>query len=211
MWEIKLGLRTLCMVAALAFLPACATTTYSHTTPKPVLQEYKTTAIVPFYVLLDLADFPAGTKMAEVKEAQKSEAFLFQEELYLAFAENFEKQVYSVAFQDVTDTNRLLEEAGMDPAGLNRYTMSEIGAVLGVDSIIYGSVRQFRNVNSRESMFGGGESDNVRAAILIYDSVSGDKVWHHDYNKQPLWLKKSKSLAVSMVQDISDKFPFRVE
>ncbi|MCX7816436.1 MAG: DUF799 family lipoprotein [Syntrophales bacterium] len=92
-----------------------------------------------------------------------------------AVRKGFYNHFSSLPFKDMElkQVDNLLEKAGLtDPIEINKKTPQELGAILGVDAVIYGEISNF------DKLFAVMYSQvAVGAKIKMYDTKSGELLW----------------------------------
>src|SRR6058998_946095 len=109
---------------------------------KELTQNHKQIAILPFRVAIDLKHLPKNTTPEMVAQNAKEEGFEFQKQLYARLLQRSQEDGYTVGFQDVDQTNALLQKGGLSLDSLSAHTKDEIAKILGVDALVSGSVHQ---------------------------------------------------------------------
>ncbi len=206
-------MKNIIIAAGVFMLSGCATV-YTDESFSEYQNDHKTVAVLPFYVMLDIGEFPPGTDRAVIEDQKHDEAILFQQQLYTQFLNGYEKGEYTVSFQDVDKTNVILQNNNMQAGELNKFTKSEVGKALGVDAVIYGTLRYsgvvMASTDFATALFGGTEKSNVRTVMTVYDTDSGKLIWSFDDNRTSGIFYAKDSLATSLLKKSSDKFPYKV-
>ncbi len=172
-------------------------------------------AIMPFQVTIDPKKLPKDFSLEMTKEAEKDEAYNFQQQLYLRFLEKHKKGEYTVKFQDVDDTNARLGKAGINNENISNYTKTELKVILEVDALISGSIFRERPMSTGAAVVTGilfgmwGSTNKVNVALNIHDASTGDLVWKYEHKASGSVGSSPEELAKSLMKNISKKFPYR--
>lgn len=106
-------------------------------------QAHKVMAILPFKISYDESKLPKEMTAEMLAKAKEEESYAFQDQLYIQFLDRqAKKNQFTVDFQDVSQTNILLNEAGMKFDSLPLFTKKQIKDVLGVDALLSGTMRK---------------------------------------------------------------------
>ena len=79
---------------------------------------------------------PDDVTADQLCRSEADEAYLFQKQLYNQLLVQYSKQRYTVSFQDIDETNVLLERLGIKYENISSLTKDELSKILGVDSVI---------------------------------------------------------------------------
>jgi len=123
-------------VCLMPFFVLSQTDLYVHPNADTYVANTKTIAILPLKVqvnlsLKELKDFTQEQMIA----MSKNEALEIQKATYFWFL----KRELKVQIQDPQKTNELLKKNGIDIHEYDTYTPSELGAILGVETIVTGT------------------------------------------------------------------------
>ena len=113
---------------------------YVHSEAKKYVKNTKTIAILPLEVEIKLR--PRELKefsQEEIVEFGKKEALDIQKAMYSWFLTRKKRGTLLVDIQNPTRTNALLKKAGIDIHNYNDLLPSEIGEILGAETIVTGS------------------------------------------------------------------------
>ena len=202
--------------AALALLPACATT-YTAENFAEYQAKHETVAVLPFITTIDRRNLKSGYDPEALSDAERAEAYQFQNRLYVQFLDRSEKGDYTVAFQPIDRTNVLMERAGIGYDDLRAYTRDEIGAVLGVDAVISGEIRRSQPVGTGAAvasafLVGAASPTNVVTVTMsVHDAETGQLVWAYDHAIQGSLGSSSEGIARSLMRNSASKFPYTRE
>ncbi|UCG60741.1 MAG: hypothetical protein JSV52_10435 [Candidatus Zixiibacteriota bacterium] len=202
-------------LAATVFVCGCGPQIYTAPDFELVRPLHRTAAILPFDVIIDPAKLPNDFTLEMKLDAEKSEAYGFQRELYMQFLKQYEKGEYTIEFQDIDKTNALLNKAGITNADLSQFTREEIGAVVGTDVLISGTIHRSRPMSTGTAiavgaLFGIWSSTNeVNVSLNIHEVSSGNLMWNYDHKASGSVGSSSDQLAESLMKNVSKKFPYK--
>jgi len=127
-------------VCLIHFSMISQTKLYVHPNADTYVANTKTIAILPLKVRVNLS--PKAQKdftPEQVFEMSKNEALDIQKATYIWFLTRKNKGNLLVELQDPLITNNLLIKSGIDIHDYDKYSPMELGAILGVETIITGS------------------------------------------------------------------------
>ena len=210
------GLARLLAAVSLALsLSACATV-YTDQNFAEYQAQHKEVAVIPFAVTIDQKNLPKDTDLDVLATQEREEGFRFQQQLYTQFLNRMQKGEYTVDFQPVDKTNVLLQRAGIEYDDLTRYTMAEIGQVLGVDSVISGTIKRSKPMGTGAAvastfLVGIGVTNNVNVNMSLHDSETGRLLWTYDHQQAGGLGSSPERLAKNLTKNSASKFPYKAE
>lgn len=212
---MRILLNSICAILIVGVLLGCGPKTYLTTDFDTYRQSHKLVAILPFRVSIDPKKLPKDVSLEMAKEAEKEEAYTFQQQLYLRFLEREQKGEYTVKFQDADDTNAKLGKAGIDSDNIVNYTKAELKEILGVDAMISGTIHRSRPMSTGAAIIVGlfsgiwGSTNKVDVAMNIHDGATGSLIWKYEHKASGSVGSSSQDLAKSLMKSISKKFPYK--
>ena len=215
MYRIQTPIFLLLLAAVLFGSTGCAPKIYTDPTFPKAKALHENVAILPFNVTVDAKKLPKDITLETVKELEKDEAYLFQEQLYGRFLQRYSKDEYTVTFQDISRTNALLAQADIAYEDLSTYTREEIAGLLGVDAVIAGTIRRSRPTSTGAAVAVGvlfgvwANTNRVDASMELHDGDSGRLLWKYDHKASGSVGSSSEGLAKSLMKSISKRFPYR--
>ncbi len=209
--------KTAFFLVASVLIAGCSATIYKNPKFHSYQSSHRTLAILPFQVTIDPKKLPKDFTPQMAREAEKEEAYTFQQELYIRFLKRQSKGKYTINFQDVDETNALLAKAGVEYEDLRTYTKTELKRVLGVDAVLSGSIFRSRPMSTGWAMallavgLPFGKTNRVDVNINIHDVNSGTLVWKYDHKASGSIGSSSQGVAESLMKNIAKKFPYRFD
>lgn len=203
------------LTALVLCLVGCGPSIYKTSNFDTIAQTHKTVAILPAQVIIQLR--PAEMKRTTPEQLAKNEAatgYAMQEKLYGWFLRRSDKFGYTVAFQDVSQTNALLEKAGFNYDGLFTKSKSELASLLGVDAVITTSLRTDKPMNQGVALavglvFGAwGTTNKAYTTINIHEGKNSGLMWKYDYEAAGSVGSSPESLVNALMRNASRKFPY---
>ncbi|MDQ8204143.1 hypothetical protein [Pelagicoccus sp. SDUM812003] len=199
----------------LALLAGCATI-YETTDFDYYQASHETVAILPFTVTITLKKLPEGMTEADVRAQEQDEAFLFQKQLYTRFMKEYGKGKYTVGFQDAEDTNILLKRAGIEYSDLRDYTKAEIASILGVDSVISGTISRSKPMSTGAAVFsavliGYSATNDVNINMNVHEGRDGKLLWSYDHQVTGGLGSSAEGMAKALMTGIAKKFPYNLK
>ena len=200
----------------LVSLSGCMTATI-YTTPEfDTLQfSHDIVAILPFDVT-----FNAGHQDRSVEEISNLEIQIgkdFQRALYTQFLQQQKKNRYSIKFQDIDDTNAMLNrnlDAPLTIDALSSLTKSEICEILNVDALISGNLSLSKPMGAGAAIASslligvGGVTNKARITMTIHDRENGQLLWSYEHRAKGGLLSSPEGVADSLMKGIAKKFPY---
>lgn len=179
-------------------------------------QVHKTIAILPFKISYDQSKLPKEMTPEMLAKATEEEAYAFQTQLYVQFLDRqAKKNMFTVDFQDVSQSNILLNQAGIKFDSLSLYTKKQIKDVLGVDALLSGTMRKEKPMSTGAAVAIGvllgvwGSTNKTFINMSIHDGESGKLIWNYDHEASGSVGSSPEQLAKSLISGVSKSFPYR--
>ena len=180
-------------------------------------KDHKTIAILPFKVTIDTNRLPKNTTIEMVQKSEQEEGTEFQRQLYARFLQRAQEGEYTVAFQDVDQTNALLAKAGMNPDSLTSRTKDEIAKALGVDALVSGTVHQSQPTSTgaaiAQTLLVGfsGSTQRVDIDMMVHNGSDGALLWSYDHTDKGGLSNSVEAMTKSLLKKVAGNFPYRKE
>ena len=187
---------------------------YESTRFNELGMQHELLAIVPFITQLDLEQ---NVSEKELKELAEREGYAVQDALETYFSIRKRRKKFNVDFQNVKETNALLNKNGVNYTNIDIYTVKELSEMLGVDGIISGSldlnVLLSKGVSTDFNLFDyfRGDANYGRIGIKISDGGSGKLLWKYEKEITKKSGKNTDELIDKMMKAASRKFPYDKE
>ena len=176
---------------------------------------HETVAIMPFDVSIDMRELPDGLTEEDLDAQEEEEGYAFQRQVYAQFLQRYARGEYTVEFQDVDTTNVLLNRADIGYRDINtNYTKNEIAELLGVDSIISGTITRNRPMGNVAAiattvLIGfGGRTNEVNVSMAVHDGADSALLWSYDHEVSGGLGSSPEGLAESLMRNIARRFPY---
>jgi hypothetical protein len=194
---------------------SCGPKIYKSADFDTALGRHKTVAILPADVTTQLRPNQAK-KLTEEQIADLSQktGYDIQDKMYGWFLRKSGKFNYTVTFQDVTKTNALLKQAGIDYKDLASKDRSEIAKILGVDAVLQNRSRMEKPMSEGAAVAVGllvgawGSTNKVETTINIHDGKSSNLLWKYDYEASGSVGSSTTKLVDALMRNASKKFPY---
>ena len=209
-------------LAAVALLMATTAVTahagaqkYTHPQFAELTKDHKQVAVLPFRVTIDMKHLPKNTTVEMVRQSQQDEALEIQKVLYARLLQRAAEESYTVGFQDVDQTNALLQRAGMKLDSLSAKTKDELAKVLGVDALISGTVHQTQPTSTgvaiAQSLLLGfsGSTQRVDINLTVHNGMDGQLLWSYDHNDKGGLMNSVEGMMKSLMKKVAGNFPYR--
>lgn len=174
---------------------------YVHPDADAYVSETKTIAILPLKVQVKLR--PRQLKdftQEQIIEMGKNEALDIQKGMYTWFLTRKKRGTMLVNVQNPSRTNALLKKSGIDIHNLEEYLPSELGKILGVETVITGSFETSKPMSGGAAvglaiLTGGAFATNTAIMNMDFSSTLDDELVVN-------YLKKVKGSIGSDAQDL---------
>jgi hypothetical protein len=194
---------------------SCGPKIYKSADFDTALGKHKTVAILPADVTTQLRPNQAK-KLSEEQIADLSTktGYDIQDKMYSWFLRRSGKFNYTVTFQDVTKTNSLLKQAGIEYKDLATKDRSEIAKILGVDAVLQNRSRMEKPMSEGAAVAVGllvgawGSTNKVETTINIHDGKTSNLLWKYDYEASGSVGSSTTKLVDALMRNASKKFPY---
>ena len=196
-------------------LVSCGPKIYQASNFNEALAKHKTVAIIPAEVTMQLR--PNQTKnmtQAQLDEMAMKMGYDIQEKMYGWFLRRGNKFEYTVSFQDVTQTNAKLKEAGIKYTDLKSTDRTKLAGILGVDAIMQDRANMEKPMSEGAAIAVGliagawGSTNKVETTINIHDGASGNLLWKYDYEASGSVGSSTTKLVDALMRNATKKFPY---
>jgi hypothetical protein len=202
---------------ALAFT-SCGPSIYKTTNFEDVTKSHKTVAIIPASVMIQLRPNEAKkTTPEQLEKNQESTGYALQEKMYSWFLRRSGKYNYTVTFQDVSQTNALLQDAKLSYKDIQKKSKADLAKLLGVDAIISASLRTDKPMNEGVAVALGvvfgvwGSTNKAFTTIDIHEGKKGNLLWKYDYEASGSVGSSPENLVNALMRNASKKFPYNAK
>ena len=137
-----------------------------------------------------------------------------QDNMYTWFLKRSNKFKYTVSFQDVSRTNALLLQAGLDYDHIHTKTKDELARLLEVDAVISTKATMEKPMSDGAAIVVGvligswGNTNQVQTSISINESTTGELIWKYDYSASGSVGSSPARLVDNLMRNASKKFPY---
>ncbi|HEY0732034.1 MAG TPA: hypothetical protein VGD33_06430, partial [Chitinophagaceae bacterium] len=134
--------------------------------------------------------------------------------MYGWFLRRGNKFEYTVSFQDVTQTNAKLKEAGIKYTDLKSTDRTKLAGILGVDAIMQDRANMEKPMSEGAAIAVGliagawGSTNKVETTINIHDGASGNLLWKYDYEASGSVGSSTTKLVDALMRNATKKFPY---
>ncbi len=212
MVKLFVRFRLLVVVLMALALQACASI---YTAPEfaQTTSTHKRVAVLPFDVTIDSKGLPKDLTPEALSTMRKDEAYLFQRQVYMKFLKRANN--YTVEFQDVDQTNALLEQGGITYEVMRAHTKDEIAKMLGVDAVVSGNIFRTKPMSGAGAAALGlligvwGPTNKVTIDMTIHNGATGSLLWKYTHEASGSVGSSPDAMANSLMNGISRSFPYR--
>jgi hypothetical protein len=205
-------------MAVLLALPLTACTThevYLHPQFIPTTATHREVAVLPLQVSISRDRLPKNLKPEDVERMEREEGLAMQAELYNQLLRRSDR--YTVAFQDVTRTNVLLERAGLTIDNLNTRTPDELARSLEVDAVISGRIHRSKPMAAGTAIALGvllgpafmGNTNQVSVDLQLHNGSDGELLWTYSDHFGGSIGSSPDKLADALIVGVARRFPYQ--
>jgi len=206
---------SLLSVLVSVILVSCGPKIYKSSQFDAALATHKTVAILPAGVSTQLRPNEAKKVTPEqLEQMNEKTGYAIQDKMYSWFLQRSGKYNYTVTFQDITRTNALLKQAGINYADLVSKDRKELAQLLGVDAVLQNMSSMEKPMSDGAAVAVGvifgvwGSTNNVQTTINIHDGKSGNLLWKYDYQAAGSVGTSANNLVNALMRNASKKFPY---
>jgi hypothetical protein len=137
--------------------------------------------------------------------------------MYTWFLKRSDKFKYTVSFQDISRTNALLLQAGLDYDHIQTKTKDELARLLQVDAVISTKATMEKPMSEGAAIVVGvligswGNTNQVQTAISINDGITGELIWKYDHIASGSVGSSPERLVTDLMRNASRKFPYNAK
>lgn len=197
------------------FLCGCAPVIYKTKDFSSKTAMHKTVAILPADVIIQLRPREMKNTTAEqIIRLEEQTGRSIQDNMYTWFLKRSNKFKYTVSFQDVSRTNALLLQAGLDYDHIHTKTKDELARLLEVDAVISTKATMEKPMSDGAAIVVGvligswGNTNQVQTSISINESTTGELIWKYDYSASGSVGSSPARLVDNLMRNASKKFPY---
>ncbi|MBO9619307.1 MAG: hypothetical protein J7539_09760 [Niabella sp.] len=203
------------MTLAMLCLVSCGPSIYKATEFNTKVETHKTVALLPAAVSMRLRPNEMKKMSAEqLKDLEKSTGYDVQDKMYTWFLKRSQKLNYNVKIQDITETNALLKNAGIDYEALSTTQSDQLAKILGVDALLETKLRSDKPMSDGVALAAAfaigfyGSTNQVETTVSVKDGSSGDLIWKYNYQANGTMGSSSTKLVDALMRNLSKKFPY---
>jgi hypothetical protein len=194
---------------------SCGPKIYTSGEFNSALAKHKTVAILPADVSTRLRPNESKKISAEqLADMNEKTGFAIQDKMYSWFLRRSDKYQYTVTFQDITRTNSLLKQAGINYSDLSLKDRTELASLLGVDAVLQNRTSLDKPMSEGAAVAVGilvgvwGNTNSAQTTINIHDGSSGNLLWKYDYQASGSIGSSADNLVNALMRNASKRFPY---
>lgn len=189
---------------------------------------HRTVAIIPFDIIFT-GRYPEDMTDEEIADQLGVESMDFQLSFYQSVYNSArrKKDALTVSIQDIRKTNRLIEEAGIEPTLAYQEDAQVLADILGADAVLRGTIEKNRlfsdglslGIDVASTILTGSSgavlagfpnlSKRVRASYDIIDANTGITLWSLTSNDEANWQQSAPDLMNEINLGAAKRFPYR--
>jgi len=174
---------------------------------------YKVLAILPFKASVKLRPKQMQSMTQEqIERLQKDEGMAVQSAMETYFLKHIDEM--NISFQPLITTNAILSKNNIDESNIDKYTPSEIAALLSVDGVINGLLFTEKPMSDGASLALGlvvgfyGPTNSGKCTINAFDGKSGELLWKYEKTLSRSLGSSTSQVINAMMRKAARKFPF---
>ena len=204
-------------LACLATQPVWSQSKQIYTNPNfsQLTSSNETLAILPFEVAIKLRPKEMGkTTPQQLKDMEAKESTAIQSALHSYFLKHKSKGDLNINLQDVSRTNALLKQNGIDQENIASYSPDQLADMLGVDGVISGMVETDKPMSDGAAMALGlvvgfyGATNSGQATINIHDGETGELLWKYRKTLSRSMGSNTDMVINALMKKASKKLPY---
>ena len=193
---------------------------YAHPEFQNYAQDHRIIAILPFSAKINMRPKQMATMSPEsLEKLQTAEGLAVQSALHTYYLKRKEqgKIRMNLEVQPDRTTNSLLKKAGVTENNIDQYTIQELAAILGVQSIVHGNLNTDKPMSDGASVALGllvgyyGATNNGDITINISDGATGTLLWKYDKTLSRSLGSDTQSVINALMKKASKRWPYAVE
>ncbi len=218
------------LIVALMAITACNREAYKTAGYYEMAPTHRLMAVLPTETITT-GRMPKDISPEDLELVEEAESKAFQIALFnqLSKRSGSRNKDIRINFQHYSETNALLEKAGIKLRDSWSHTPTELAAILGVDAIVRTSVRKEFYLTNLESfgiqlattivafftdpiawwLFPSSRTSEVFASCAVLDGQSGLPTWSISREKPTFWNKAHSQVVEEISRTLSRKFPYR--
>jgi len=188
-------------------------TIYQSESFEELSKDHKILAILPFHVILNLENDNLLSP-EEHERLKEQEGYAVQNALETYFLKKKQRKGFTVAFQNIKNTNAILEKHGITFETMDVHTTEDLCKILEVDGIVSGNLIASALISEGVSTsfdlvsFITGKSDYGRIAIKISDGKTNKLLWKYEKTISRKSGKNTYAIIESMMKQATRRFPY---
>lgn len=218
------------LIISLMAIVACNREAYKTAGYDDYASAHRIMAILPTETITT-GRMPKDATPEDIAVVEAAESKAFQVALYnqLSKRSGSRNGDIRVNFQHYTETNALLEKAGIDLRDSWKHSPVELAGLLGVDAIVRTTVRKEFYLTNLESfgisvattivalfvdplawwLFPNSQTSDVFASCAVLDGKSGQPTWSIGRDEPTYWNKGHSEVVEEISRKLSRRFPYR--
>lgn len=209
---------------------SCSRERYLTSAYAELAHTHTTIAVLPSQTITT-GRIPPEWTAEMIEEIEENESLAFQIAVFDEVAERsgFNEGTINIQLQHYTETNALLESAGISIRDSWKTSPKALAEALGVDAVVRTSVRKDMFLTELESfglsmaqtaaaIFGGtglpffvpNKTSDVFLSAAIIDAKTASAVWNTDKVVQTDWNNRHSEIVRRLARVMARRFPYRV-
>ena len=201
------------LVLGIILVPSLAIGQSEYVYPgfKKEAKRHQMIAVLPWEFKTTLREEDAAqVTQEEIAEMQYLDGLAFQQDVY----DFFMKKGMKVEVQDVTETNRILEENGVDLGDIGEYKHKDLAEMLQVDALVSGNLKTSQPLSDKAATavkvltLGGafmGTKGHDATGVMRITNQLGNQMWRYSIAKTS---SNGDAMITSIMKKCSRNIPY---
>ena len=220
----NLPLRITFIFAALAFV-ACSRKSYTYSYFDQQTAHHRIIAVLPAEMIFT-GTKPKNLDDSTIAKIEETESVMFQNYLFNGILQHANTNRYytSIAIQDISTTQKLLEDSNISVRDSWRQDDKKLAKLLGVDAVVRLRIQKKRYMSDEASMgidygrqvLGAVLKRNVYAPSKTNDIIAscsivskGETVWNDNYRRAADWDTPADYVVNNITENFANHIPYR--
>ena len=210
--------RATLLLFIIPLLVSCATV-YAAPDFSDYSAKHKKVALLPFDVSINPEHKSREVTAKDLAKLETEQSRIFQRAMYSQYLKGYQRDRYTISFQDIEETNTLLNRkaAGNNPAeAIKKFTKAELCEILDVDAVVSGDMVLTKPMGSVAAIavsfligLGVGTTNEAHINMSIHEGDAGKLLWNFDHSISGGLDSSPENVAKRLIRDAAGSFPYR--
>ncbi len=207
--------KTLGLLGILVVLFSSCATVYQASEMPALQNQHKTIAVLPFEVKVQYNKLPKNVTEEQIHQNEYDLGFVLQNQMYNRFLKK--KDLFSIEFQDVSQTVMMLKRNKIDIENLSEYSKDELARLLEVDAVVSGNLITTKPMSTGAAIVVGalfgvwGATNTADVTVSLHDGKDSKLLWKFNHVYSGSVGSSPEQLTNAMMKPIMRKFPYQTK